>query len=347
MARPYACGCSCRRVRPCRACLACPLRGACGIITLCPPYALPVFFCALPVLCAARRRYTLCPLLLLFLPWPPLARGRWPSLLSALAVCGSSCGAVRRALFPALSASPRLRRALPLPVLRVAGRRVLACRFASLVAGCPCRFLSRCQSRARCGLAALSARTGCAGLWPHLARPGWCLMRKGSFDFRDYSAIGFSGSRALRGPQWVQARSLAARAARVSAVLVGCARGADAAARAGAPDAIVFRAASSAPRDLVARSIQMVSVLSGSPSPLLVALPGRPCPAGVRVAARWQSCGSGSWSTIALALGRGCPVYVIGAYWPAAWPVLATSAPAPLPAGALLWPNQPTQSTLI
>lgn len=139
-----------------------------------------------------------------------------------------------------------------------------------------------------------------------------------------FSSVGFSGSRALAGAEAVQVRRLASQAAQAGAlVLVGCAAGADAAARAGAPSAVVFRAAGRRPRQLAARPAAFVQALAARPSAVLLSWPGRACPLGVLPAASWPGgFGSGSWASAALAAGLGVPVVVflpVGVVPPSAW----------------------------
>ena len=138
--------------------------------------------------------------------------------------------------------------------------------------------------------------------------------------FGSFRSFGFSGCRRVAPPLvgrvagWVSGLGLP--------VLVGCASGVDRAARVsvGSAGCRVFRACSSAPSALVARSVSFVSALSASSRPVLVSFPSVPCPAGLRPSARWVSVGSGSWSSLALALGSGVPVLlspsaVVPAWW--------------------------------
>ncbi|MCA9958315.1 MAG: hypothetical protein KC443_04745 [Anaerolineales bacterium] len=140
-----------------------------------------------------------------------------------------------------------------------------------------------------------------------------------AFTFAGFSSVGFSGSRSLVGSAFAQCQALAARAAGAGAsVLVGCAPGADAAARLGAGSAAqVFRAAAFArpgvpwAAALVARSSAFVLALAAAPAPVLVTFPGSACPSGLAPVCRWPSgSGSGSWASLALAAGLGVPVRV-------------------------------------
>ena len=222
---------------------------------------------------------------------------------------------------------PHLQRGLRLVLLSLLLRLLL---FRRLM--CPCRvvrvvpFLAGSLSfvfvRLRllvpllvCGRGGWVSLVSCVA-WPFLclAFPwGRCLL------FSSFSSVGFSGSRSLSGGAFAQCRSLAAAAASSGvAVLVGCASGADAAARLGAGSAAqVFRAASFArpgvpfSAALVARSVAFVQALAASPAPCLVSFPAAACPFGLAPAARWPSgFGSGSWASLALAVGLRVPVFV-------------------------------------
>ena len=131
-------------------------------------------------------------------------------------------------------------------------------------------------------------------------------------NLASFSSIGFSGSRQLSGVDWEHCRSLAASAVKnKSTVLVGCAVGADATARAGAGDAaIIFSAESRYPPALVGRSIRFVRTLAVAPSPCLISFPVKPCAAHCVPAPDWISSGSGSWSSAALAANLQLPIFV-------------------------------------
>ena len=147
-----------------------------------------------------------------------------------------------------------------------------------------------------------------------------------------FSSVGFSGSRHLSGAAFARCRSLAADAAAAGCVVsVGCATGADQAARFGVAcivhsGAVVFRAAGFAGWQLVARSVQFVRALASSPSPVLVSFPALPCPFGLQPSALSSRCfcgsGSGSWASLALAVGLAIPVFVFlpsGVLPPPSW----------------------------
>ncbi len=138
-------------------------------------------------------------------------------------------------------------------------------------------------------------------------------------SFLGFSTVGFSGSRSLSGQPFAQVRALAtfAQAAGAS-VLTGCAPGADAAARLGAPSAHVFsvQAFPGIPpaARFARRSIAFAQALAASPAPVLLAFPAASCPVGLVPSSKPHHCfsgfGSGTWATAALVAGLGVPVFV-------------------------------------
>ncbi|MEI6776217.1 MAG: hypothetical protein WCK70_04920 [Chloroflexales bacterium] len=155
------------------------------------------------------------------------------------------------------------------------------------------------------------------------------------------AALGISGSR--RPP----AASLAALSAALCAaptgipVLVGDAQGIDARARQIRPSARVFVAADhgDGPQSFATRSITCVraTVAAGG---IWCAFPASPCPAGLAPSASsrraFSGHGSGTWASLALALGLGLPTLVyLPPGVPAPWSALSaieggwwSSAPA-------------------
>ena len=139
-----------------------------------------------------------------------------------------------------------------------------------------------------------------------------------------FAVVGFSGSRSLSGAAFLRCRALAgAVVAAGASVSTGCASGADLAARLGAGSSVsIFRAASQARWDLVARSVRFVSAVAAVPGSCLVSFPCAACPSGFLPSRRWLSCGSGSWSGLSLAVGLGVPCFVFlprGVRPPASW----------------------------
>lgn len=143
------------------------------------------------------------------------------------------------------------------------------------------------------------------------------------------AAVGFCGSRLVAPPSSV----LAPVAALVPAVpvSVGCVGGLCAAVRARFPSACVFRASSfgSGPGAFVARSVALVGSVA-VPGGLWLSFPACACPAGLLPSASSSRCfcglGSGSWASLALAVGSG----VRACLWlpsflapPAAWPFVS------------------------
>lgn len=129
-----------------------------------------------------------------------------------------------------------------------------------------------------------------------------------------WPVVAFSGSRhSLPSSQgWVAAYSIAAGLPS-SRVAVGCARGIDAAVRQAAPGCQVFQAAGSQGWQLAARSSALVRAASGGG---LVAFPSGFCPAGVRVSRSFSGSGSGTWGSVAFAIGQGVPVIMFASVAP-------------------------------
>ena len=120
--------------------------------------------------------------------------------------------------------------------------------------------------------------------------------------------IGFTGSRHLRPVH----RALVGRLVQAAAghdICVGCASGLDALVRDAAPGAQVFSVASGAWGDgrgaYAARSRAMVQAIAQTRDPHLVGVVSSPCVPGIVPDTRWRSGtpASGTWSTIALAIG--------------------------------------------
>ena len=138
--------------------------------------------------------------------------------------------------------------------------------------------------------------------------------------------IGFCGSRSLPGA-YARVVSPLVAALAPGPFCVGDAPGADALVRAACPSALVFRAGGFSAGALVARSCAMVAAVASSPSPVLVGFVEVSCPAGIAPGTSWRSGRpvSGSWSSLALAAGRGVRVGVVGCCPffapPAAWGV--------------------------
>ena len=124
--------------------------------------------------------------------------------------------------------------------------------------------------------------------------------------------VGVSGSRSAS-PGCVRAVGWAlGQLAPGTLVVTGCMSGIDQVARQLAPSALVLRAASfGRGRGRFARRSTAVvrRVAASGPSALWVSAPGRACPAGLVPSASSSACfagfGSGSWASLALALGLG------------------------------------------
>lgn len=128
------------------------------------------------------------------------------------------------------------------------------------------------------------------------------------------SSVGFSGSRHAHLVPSVALSVM--HAVPVSArVFVGCAHGLDSAARSFFPHALVYRVSSfgSGRGAYARRSIALVSGLASQPSPVFISFPGVACPVGLVPSASPSACfsglGSGSWASLALAVGLGLPCF--------------------------------------
>lgn len=140
-------------------------------------------------------------------------------------------------------------------------------------------------------------------------------------------SVGFCGSRFLSGPDFTRVRSIARSvAASKVPVLAGCASGADLAARQGAGRSCrMFSVRSGrygAGRGAhVRRSVDFVRTLAREGAPILVGFPDRPCPSGLTPSGSPRKCfagfGSGTWASLALAVGLDVPVVVFGPFLPA------------------------------
>jgi hypothetical protein len=142
------------------------------------------------------------------------------------------------------------------------------------------------------------------------------------FDIiQSHAQIGFSGSRHSIDPQ---AGELAAAAVPVGAeVVVGCAAGVDAFFRSRFPAARVLRVDPVLGRaGFARRSIACVEAVSGG---LWVSFPACACPSGLLPSASSGRCfsgsGSGSWASLAYAIGRGgaALVYLGSVPTPGGW----------------------------
>lgn len=155
------------------------------------------------------------------------------------------------------------------------------------------------------------------------------------------SLVGFTGSRSLAGAWWPLVAAVVGEVlAGGQVVATGCAAGADALVREAAPGAVVFAVASGrwgrGRAAFAARSAALVRAVAASGEGAgLVGFVAGPCPAGIEPARSWRagSPASGSWSSLALAVGLGLPVVV---FWcPSSGSGQAGSGPPALPA----WPG--------
>ncbi|WP_198806949.1 hypothetical protein [Leptolyngbya sp. BL0902] len=142
-----------------------------------------------------------------------------------------------------------------------------------------------------------------------------------------FPCVGFSGSRSPAAASLSALSGLVPAVAPGAAVVVGCARGIDHAARVAFPGAQVFFASSfgSGRGAFAARSVACVRAVSASGG-VWVSFPASPCPAGLRPSGRsavaFSGLGSGTWASLAFALGSGVPCLVFlpsGVPAPAGW----------------------------
>jgi hypothetical protein len=162
--------------------------------------------------------------------------------------------------------------------------------------------------------------------------------------FSQVSAIAFTGSRHSSPELSAAFNVIAALVPSGLPVSVGCAAGLDALVRGYFPSSRlrVFAVAERSQRwSFAQRSIAcMLSVPSGAEG-LVIALAGQPCPVGVKPSRQFQGQGSGTWGSVAYALGHGRRVLVC-VHVPPCWvKVIWSSAPG-LPAG--WWLGEPAQS---
>lgn len=148
--------------------------------------------------------------------------------------------------------------------------------------------------------------------------------------FSGASVVGFSGSRRPAGA--VSSKALLGAIASVpksAKVVVGCAHGVDAVVRIACPNAHVFSVASGefgqGKSAFARRSVACVqAVATAGSAGLWVSFPASACPAGLLPSASSSRCfsgsGSGSWASLAFALGSGVPCLVFApAGVPAGW----------------------------
>ncbi|MEG4420818.1 hypothetical protein QUA70_19825 [Microcoleus sp. LAD1_D5] len=137
------------------------------------------------------------------------------------------------------------------------------------------------------------------------------------FPFASFPAFGFSGSRSSVPSVCA---GVAARVPLGARVFVGCAAGVDAFFRGAFPGAVVCSVSFVGRGAFAARSSACVRAVQ-SAGGLWVSFPSGPCPAGVVPSRRWRSsAGSGSWGSLALAVGLGVPVLVFAPFGvPSGW----------------------------
>jgi hypothetical protein len=127
---------------------------------------------------------------------------------------------------------------------------------------------------------------------------------------QSYKIIGFSGSRNEIDP--VAGNLAAAAVEKGSLVVVGCARGVDEFFRSKFPDAQIYKVDRSLGKNgFAVRSIECVETVKNG---LWVSFPGSACPVSLYPSERPNRCfcgsGSGSWASLAYAIGRNTEVLV-------------------------------------
>lgn len=162
-----------------------------------------------------------------------------------------------------------------------------------------------------------------------------------------FPCVAFSGSRVGSSSASVSCRSfLPVLGGFSGSVGVGCALGVDSLVRSAFPSASVFSVSSFLVGGRVARSsfaLRSSALVSwcASRGGLLVAFPLGACPVGVAVSSSFRGCGSGSWGSVALAVGLGCSVLVVApAGVGSAWFGSLASSFRPVgsaPCGGSLW----------
>lgn len=132
-----------------------------------------------------------------------------------------------------------------------------------------------------------------------------------------FPCVAFSGSRLCGSSAAVSCRAFLPLVSAFSgSVGVGCASGVDRVVRSAFPLALVFRVGSfpvggRVCRASFARRSSALVSWCASRGGLLVAFPLGACPAGVVASSSFGGRGSGSWGSVALALGLGAPVLVV------------------------------------
>lgn len=128
---------------------------------------------------------------------------------------------------------------------------------------------------------------------------------------RGFPAIGFSGSRNPYGLASSAISNLLPQLASYPGIIgVGCAKGVDQLVRSYFPQSLVFKVQPPINRKAFAlRSTRLVSWVVAS-SGLLVAFPSTSCPSSVAPSLCFHGAGSGTWGSVALAIGLGASVMV-------------------------------------
>ena len=150
--------------------------------------------------------------------------------------------------------------------------------------------------------------------------------------------VGVSGSRAPSPVSASVCRWAVGQLAPGASVVTGCASGIDGVARLARPSASVIQASAFGVGRgaLAARSVAVArTVAAHAPGAVWLAFPSGPCPAGLVPSRQSSACfgghGSGTWASLALAVGLGVPALVF----------LPAGVPAPSASGPGAWPLVP------
>lgn len=190
-------------------------------------------------------------------------------------------------------------------------------------------------------------------LCPDLKQKIFVMVCLSSF-LGSFSRVAFCGSRLSASSASASCRAFLPLVSGLGVpVGVGCALGVDSLVRSAFPSALVFSVSSFLVGGRVARAsfaLRSAALVSwcASGSGLLVAFPLGACPSGVAVSASFRGCGSGSWGSVALALGLGASVLVVSpAGVGSAWFGALAACFRPVgsaPCGGLLWLASPASS---
>jgi hypothetical protein len=123
---------------------------------------------------------------------------------------------------------------------------------------------------------------------------------------KNSKAIGFSGSRSPDNQQIKALKYIIQKVPKKAEICVGCANGIDNLVINNFPHARVFKATdyqTHIKAALASRSTACVKAIPSSPDGLIIAIPSGSCPHEVKPSRSFAGHGSGTWGTIAIAIG--------------------------------------------